>query len=286
MPDSWGSPFQGWRARAEAWLFDGGRTSLAGNERIGFSAHSFLAQAVDNLADAGDPFFRTAWAGGYDMGFAPYSSLKTRWDANGVDRTGSYSGGLWLTEFTNPYAGGWPAPGSAESNDTLQHLYWYALTAQAKGCKALFIYPPWSPASVNASLDADTMAHAVFWQAWLRQHVQIPIYVMPVPVIVRRIRAYFSPGSPYKDSDDLHLSNTDSGSPRTSTMAAMGAGLIMMMMGRRLANDPGWSTQMRDLVGIVWNTIAEYACTGLGGATVVAPASGSDPLPEPLPLVS
>lgn len=54
------------------------RMTIAATERIGFSAHSFLAQTVDNIADAGDPFFRNAWAGGYDMGFAPYSSLKTR----------------------------------------------------------------------------------------------------------------------------------------------------------------------------------------------------------------
>lgn len=104
---------------------------------------------------------------------------------------------------------------------------------------------------------------------------------MPVPVIVRRIRAYFSPASPFKSGDDLHLSNTVSDAPLTATMAAMGAGLEMMMTGARLADDPGWSVQMRDLVAIVWTAVAEYACTGLGGATVVAPASGADPLPLP-----
>lgn len=109
-----------------------------------------------------------------------------------MDRTGAYSGALWLTEFANPYAGGWTARGSAESVETLQHLYWFALTAQAKGCKAVMTYPPWSPASVDASLYGQTMAQAAFWQAWLGQHVQIPVYVMPVPVIVRRIRTYFA----------------------------------------------------------------------------------------------
>lgn len=260
------------------------RVTVAATETVGFSAHSFLAQAVDDLADAGDPFFKNTWAGAHDLNMMAYSSLTQRWDANGVDRTGSYSGALWLTEFANPYAGSWPAPASADGLATLQHLYWYALTAQAKGCKAVFIYPPWSPQSVDPALDANTMSHAAFWQQWLGQHVTIPVFVMPVPVIVRRIRSYFGASSPFKDGDDLHLSNSVSGTPMTATMASLGAGLIMMMTGQRLADNPAWNTQMRDLVGIVWDAIAEYACTGLGGATVVAPVTSADPLPSPAPL--
>lgn len=396
-----------WPVRRLGLLRGGGpsRITIAPSERVGFSAHSFLAQAVDNIADEGDPFFMGAWQGGYDLHMMPYSSLAARWDANGMDRTGSYSGALWLTEFTNPYAG-WPAPDSAESLETLQHLYWYALTAQAKGCRVLFIYPPWSPQSVDAALDGQTMAQAVFWRDWLtaRPDVTLAVYVMPVPVIVRQIRDYFaappigpafndqaatvrgivasgvtatgatlvtngsdarrtycmpappsgavvefdittntavylrldnesgleapftnvwqtteagtfhvtvtlpnhsSPilgfliptsgrqttisnwtvtgpaSSPFKAGDDLHLSNSTSGSPLTATMAALGAGLIMMMRGARLTDDPGWSAQMRDLVGIVWRAIAEFECTGLGGGTVVVPVTSSNPLSAP-----
>lgn len=387
------------------------RVTLTGSERVGFSAHSFLAQAVDNIADAGDPFFRNTWAGGYDLGFAPYSSLKTRWDNNGVDRTGSYSNALWVTEFTNPYAGGWPAIDSAASIETLQYLYWYARMSQAKGCRVMFIYPPWSPQSVGASLDDETMSRAAFWRDWLmaRPEITMQIYVMPVPVIVRRMRTYFQtpaigpalneagavsngitingvsvngldytttngsvscygvatppagsivefditstgvtyfridqegdmtspnytelvPGgipagtqrvsvtipsytnrayigfrspssavrvqisnwkvtgaamSPYKDGDDLHLSNLVSDAPRTSAMAAMGAGLRMMMLGARLPDDPTWSTQMRELVALVWAALAEYAFTGLGGSVNVTPTPGQNPLPSPAPL--
>lgn len=67
-------------------------------------------------------------------------------------------------------------------------------------------------------------------------------------------------------------------------MAAMGAGLRMMMLGARLPDDPTWSTQMRELVGLVWAALAEYAFTGLGGSVNVTPTPGQNPLPSPAPL--
>lgn len=159
------------------------------SDSIGLSAHSFLAFTFQQNQDGGSPKFQEIWDGDTFINYMGFSSLKDRWDANGVDRTGNYSGALWVTEFTNP-AEGWPAYDSARGIETLQYLYWYALTAQAKGCKAFYIFPPWSSEALNE--DLSTMQHAVFWQEWLRKHVTIPVYVLPVPYIVRDFRNYFN----------------------------------------------------------------------------------------------
>lgn len=254
------------------------RPTLARTEAIGLSAHSFLAFAAAVTGDGGSTVFPARWTGARNLNYLGFSSLRDRWDANAVDRTASYSGALWVTEFTNP-AEGWPAPDSARGIETLQYLYWYALTAQAKGCKAMFIYPPWSPEGMD--LDAVTMRHAVFWQQWLAAHVSIQVYVMPVPIIVASFRAYFSPQSIY--SDGLHLRGSGDTTPNQH-MGALGVGLEMMMTGTRPADDAGWDAEMRAQVGIVWTALSEYACAGLGGAVTVEPITATDPLPNPAPL--
>lgn len=257
------------------------RTVIDRAEGVGFSAHSFLAFAAAVTGDGGSPVFDAIWGGPIRLNYLGFSSLKDRWDANGLDRTGTYAGALWLTEFTNP-AEGWPAYDSARGIETLQYLFWYGLTAQAKGCKAIFIYPPWSPEGM-AALDPTTMQHAQFWRDWLdaRPEITIPVYLMPVPVIVGRFRDYFAPQSIY--SDGLHLRGPNDAAPNQS-MGAMGVGLDMMMTGQRIPNDAGWNADMIAQVGIVWDTIQEYACTGFGGPVVVTPIGSTDPLPSPAPL--
>lgn len=169
----------GYRPPAEAIMVTDG---------IGASAHSFLAFTLEQNQDGGTPKFQEIWDGDVLVNYVGFSSLKDRWDLNGVDRTGSYNGALFVTEFTNP-VDGWPAYDSERGIETLQYLYWYALTAQAKGCKALYIFPPWSTEAIDA--DASIMAHAVFWRDWLKKHVTIPVFVVPSTTIVRDFRNYF-----------------------------------------------------------------------------------------------
>ena len=170
----------GYRPPAEAIMVTDG---------IGASAHSFLAFTLEQNQDGGTPKFQEIWDGDVLVNYVGNSSLKDRWDLNGVDRTGSYNGALFVTEFTNP-VDGWPAYDSVRGIETLQYLYWYAITAQLKGCKALYIFPPWSPEAIDA--DASTMAHAVFWRDWLKKHVTIPVFVVPSTQIVRDFRNYFN----------------------------------------------------------------------------------------------
>lgn len=195
----------------ESWLEDfapvtaaPGRVVVGATEGVGLSAHSFLAFASQVTGDGGSAVFPSLWSGPRFLNYMGFSTLKARWDANGVDRTGDYSGALWLTEFVNPADGGWPAPDSTAGRETLQYIFWYALTAQRKGCKALFLYPPWSPEGMEA-IDGQTMAWSQRMADWLRARpeITIPVYIMPVPAIVAGFRAFFAPQSIY--SDGLHL---------------------------------------------------------------------------------
>ena len=276
----------------EGWLGDfagaapaaPGRVTIAPTEGVAFSSHSFLAFAAGVTPDGGSTVLASLWQGTRHLNYLGFSTLKQRWDTNGVDRTGDYSGALWLTEFVNPVDGGWPAPDSAAGRETLQYLYWYGLTAQRKGCKAIFLYPPWSPQGMEA-LDPQTMSwfqrQADWWNA--RPDATIPAYVMPIPAIVAGFRAMFAPQSIY--SDGLHLRGSNDAEPNKH-MDALAAGLDMMMTGTRPANDPSWTAEMIAQVDIVWAAIRDYACTGLGGAITVTPTPVSaDPLPDPMPLL-
>lgn len=186
----------GYRPPAEAIMVTDG---------IGASANSLLAFTLEQNQDGGTPKFQEIWDGDVLVNYAGFSSLKDRWDLNGVDRTGSYNGALFVTEFTNP-ADGWPAYDSVRGIETLQYLYWYAITAQLKGCKALYIFPPWSSEGIDA--DASTMAHAVFWRDWLKKHVTIPVFVVPSTQIVRDFRNYFNNRQTGPYLNDPNIINT------------------------------------------------------------------------------
>lgn len=251
------------------------RVTLAGTEGLGFSAHSFLHQAVAP-GDFGN--LGTYWTGAQHMNYAGFSSLKQRWDANGVDRTASYDGALLLTEIGDLVTG-LADPASAQGIETLQHLYWYALTAQAKGCRLLGIYIPHSPEGAN--IDADALAKVQYWLNWLRGQpaITIPVYAIPVPVIVRAMIDRYAPASVY--ADGLHLRTPSYPAPNQMNNA-MGQAVRMFLTGQRPANDPGWNADLIALVDDAWSILQAYQMTGLGGATVVAPFPvASDPLPNP-----
>ena len=247
---------------------------------IGASAHSFLAFTLEQNPDGGTPKFQEIWDGDVFINYAGFSSLKDRWDLNGVDRTGSYNGALFVTEFANP-VDGWPAYDRARGIETLQYLYWYALAAQAEGCKALYIFPPWSPEAID--VDTSTMAHAIFWRDWLKKHITIPVYVVPSATTVRDFRNYFGQQTIF--SDGLHLRGPNDSQPNQH-YAAMAIGHKAILLRRQPEDDPTWNQELRDEVGIVWNNLSKYEFTGLGGTDTIAPVATDDPLPSPLPLPS
>ncbi|MCV2448469.1 hypothetical protein [Paracoccus sp. DMF] len=254
------------------------RAVLAGTEGLGFSAHSFLYQAVAP-GDFGD--LGAYWTGGLHINYAEFSSLGQRWDANGSDRTAEYDGALIVTEIGDLETG-LADPASPQGIDTLQHLYWYALTAQAKGCKLLGIYIPHSPEGVN--IDADALEKVQYWLDWLRARpeITIPVYAIPAPVMVRAMVDQFAPTSIY--ADGLHLRTPAYPAPNQMNNA-MGQMVRMFLTGARSADDPSWNAELVGLVDTAWGILQAYEMTGLGGDTVVAPYPvAADPLPNPDPL--
>lgn len=242
---------------------------------LGFSAHSFLQQAVDG-GDFGN--LGEYWAGDLHINYGGFSSLKSRWDANGVDRTADYDGALIVTEIGDLETG-LADPASSQGIETLQYLYWYALMAQAKGCKLFGIYIPHSPEGVN--IDDDALAKVQYWLNWLRARpeITIPVYAIPVPVMVRSMIDQFAPDSIY--ADGLHLKTPVFSAPNQMNNA-MGQMVRMFLTGERPANDPDWNAELIGLVDTAWGILQDYEMTGLGGEIVVAPYPvANDPLPNP-----
>ncbi|MTH66750.1 hypothetical protein [Paracoccus shanxieyensis] len=252
------------------------RVSLTGDEGLGASAHSFLAFAIQPAPAGGD--FAGLWSGPVALNYEGFSSLRQRWELNRADRTAAYSGALLLTEIGD-LATGLADPASPQGIETLQYLWRYTMAAQAKGCRMVVIYPPWGPE--GSDMDADAMAKARYWQDWLRARpeITVPVYLMPVPVIVRGFINMHAPESIY--SDGLHLRGP-ADPPPNENMRALAHALRMMLTGRPETDDPVWSEDLRAMVSIAWAAIASHACTGLGGSVHVAPYPvASDPLPDP-----
>lgn len=254
------------------------RVALTGSEGLGFSAHSFLQQAVDG-GDFGN--LGAYWTGNLHINYDGFSSLKSRWDANGVDRTADYSGALIVTEIGDLETG-LADPASVQGIETLQHLYWYALTAQAKGCALMGIYIPHSPEGVN--IDADALAKVQYWLDWLRARpeITIPVYAIPVPVMVRAMIDQFAPASVY--ADGLHLKTPVFPAPNQMNNA-LGQMVRMFLTGEQPEADAGWNPELVGLVNTAWDILSAYEMTGLGGSTVIASYPVTEnPLPNPAPL--
>ena len=255
-------------------LFDAAPASrplIAPTESIGESAHSFLAEPTGSLS----------WSGPIILNYMGGSNVKDRWDANGLDRTGDYSGALIVATFGDFEVGTYP-PDSAEGIDELQHLYWYALTAQAKGCRLLIVYPIWTPPGPPTSWDTDTMARTIAKVGWLNARPEITLRVVtaPTPILARQLEAYYAPTSIWRDG--LHM--VDPPVPGMRAIRGMGLMVHSMLTGARYA---GAAIDAEDgvMADMAWAVVRDYACTGLGGATVIAPYPlATDPLPSPLPL--
>lgn len=252
-----------------------GRVLLSEEDDLAFSAHSFLHQAVAP-GDFGN--LGAYWSGSILINYMEFSSLRQRWEANGQDRTGEYNGALIVTEIGDLQTG-LADPASPQGVETLQYLYWYALTAQAKGCKLFGIYIPHSPEGVN--IDADALAKVQYWINWLRARpeITIPVYAIPVPVMVRAMIGQFQPSSVY--ADGLHLKTPVYPAPNQMNNA-LGQMVRMFLTGERPENDPSWNQELIGLVDTAWTIVQGYEMTGLGGSVVIEPYPvAQDPLPEP-----
>lgn len=254
------------------------RVTVPVADGLGFSAHSFLYQAV-----ALTPYGALGeyWTGDLAINYSGFSSLKERWDSDGVDRTADYNGALILTEIGDLQTG-LADPASAQGIETLQYLYWFVLTAQAKGCKLVGIYIPHSPEGIN--IDADALAKVQYWLNWLRARpeITIPVYAIPVPVMVRAMVNQYAQDSIFIDG--LHLRDASVAAPNQMNNA-LGQMVRMFLTGERPANDPNWNADLIGLVDTAWGILQGYEMTGFGGGTVIAPYPvATDPLPNPEPL--
>lgn len=261
----------------QRWIKPNQRVLIAKDEDIGVDGHSFLALPAGYMGDGGGSSkFPDSRTGEINLTFAGFSSLELRWSLNGPSRTADYTGALFVTEFADPSGGSWPAPSTSQGQTTLQYLYWWAMLAQRKGCKAMFVYPPHSPEPLP--IDANILSVHQYYVDWLRARpeITIPIYMMPNTAIVRNIRNHFAGTNIFRD--DLHLRNE----ANFDVTGAIGLGLGITLDGIKPAYDPAWNADFRAMLDIVDDTIKEYECTGFGGSTVITPWAGSDPLPYPV----
>jgi len=255
-----------------------GRVLLLEEDSLAFSAHSFPYQAIAP-GDFGN--LGTYWSGNIFIHYLEFSSLRQRWEAIGQDRTGEYNGALIVTEIGDLETG-LADPASAQGIETLQYLYWYALTAQSKGCKLFGIYIPHSPEGVN--IDDDALAKVQYWINWLRARpeITIPVYAIPVPVMVRAMIEQFQPSSIYVDG--LHLKTTAYTAPNQMNNA-LGQMVRMFLTGDRPEDDISWNQELIGLVDTAWTIVQDYEMTGLGGSVIIEPYPvAQDPLPAPAPL--
>lgn len=260
------------------------RASLAVTDGIGTSAHSLL-DAATGATDPAEGILNTLWAGDIHQTFLGWSSLADRWALNGPERTEDYDGTLIVAEIGDLETG-IADPASSQGQQTLQYLYWYALTAQAKGCRFFSIYSVWPPAAVTGSaMDAlveDSFAKMQYWREWLeaRPEITIPVYIIPTAAYIAAARALYDPASIYRDV--IHLDQS------LDVNDGLGWFVWMFLRGRKAPDDAGRSTMLQELIDAGWDILrgpTGYEMAGLGGAvTVTAHPVASNPLPSPLPL--
>lgn len=260
-----------------------GRSLMVLSDDIVWSAHSLLITARG--PDHGGDLYQY-WTGADRYVFSGFSSLKDRWDANGIDRTFVSTDCMIVTEIADLSTGVF-APDSAAGIESLQYLYWFALNAQNKGCQLFVLYPPWSTQAMDASYDDDAMSKYQYMADWLagQPDITMDVALFPTPYIVRDFRDYYDPRSIF--GDGLHMTETSTDATMQSPYG-MSRAVEMMMTGVKSTRLDGGS-DVSALIDLAWDKLqgpTGYACAGLGGALTVTPyaPAGGDPLPSPAPL--
>lgn len=260
------------------------RVLIADTEAVVGTGNSLLATAtgIPDWLGSGD-LMTTIWPGDLTSIYIGGAMLKDLWDSNGDDRAVT-AAAAWIVQeyFTNTGTEVFADPASTQGQETLQYLYWYALTAQQKGAGLFGIYLGWPHSSITSAGDLEMLQKAQYWREWLqaRPEITIPVYIIPTPQFVRQAEpVQFAADSNYtRPADEIHLhawQQIDDG---------LGHMVKMFLTGAKSPDDPGRAAVLQTHIDNAWAILTTYECTGLGTTTVTAWPVASDPLPSPLPL--
>lgn len=236
------------------------------------AGHSF-AQTAYGEPVAGDSFgglLQTDWPGTVLSDYVSYGSLQQIWDLDDDLRNSSFDAAI-VTEFTADFANGFPALDTDTTRNTLQHLYWAGLTAQAEGAE-LILQDVWSPQGVD--LRANVHAYFQFLREWLQNHLGQSVYIVPASPFVMALRSRY--GDAIYD-DGLHLG-------RGSRYARGMSYLVYSLLTQERCSFVRAGDEEIDQ--LAWDTLLTYECAGMGGTERYTATAGADPLPDPTPLGS
>lgn len=232
-----------------------------------------------------------AWGilGGWDDGGG--NVAPSTWAADGAGRNTDCTDGIFVVNeglLATQVLTGFPAPGSAQDNNTLTYVNGYVRAAAGLGAKDFVIYANW-PVEGDTDFDAPIQA-AQFWRAHAAMHnPEMPVWVFPTAYCIEEALAYYGTSDIYVGTNDPHIDETNY--PAIPQAIAYVFDAFAQMA---LPSDYGTlSGDLLALVDLMWARVQEYRWSGFGG--VVAPADllyagnplseANDPLPEPLPLL-
>lgn len=246
------------------------RAPLPPDSTIAFTGHSMIAalfDADDRAYNAGVDF-PSLWQGPTLLDFIGWSSNARRWRAMGHARTGRYDR-LVMTDLGD-LDSGLPHPASAEGRQNLQHLYWFAMTAIAKGAEPV-LYMPWSP--VVADLDDAAQPILHYERQWLERHTGHRIWIIPAGLFARALRDRTA-DDPALFVDGVHW--------RPDGPAPTGlAYLTYQFFAMQRVPAPSLFPETEELA---WQVLQDYHWAGFGGQSALPALEIEDPLPDPAPL--
>lgn len=236
---------------------------------IAFTGHSMMAALfpVENRAHNSGVDFPSLWQGKTHFDFIGWSSNIKRWRAKGYARTGDYDL-LVMTEYGD-LTTGLADPASPQGRQNLQALYWFAMTAIAKGARPV-LYMPWSP--VPADLDDPAQRVFHYERQWLEAHCGQPVWIIPAGLFVRAVRDLTGDDSALF-ADPVHL--------RGDGPVPTGLSYLtwQFLTKRRVPNPPLFP----EMEALAWQVLQDYRWSGFGGGDAVPALDIPDPLPDPAP---
>lgn len=267
------------------------RTATARTQTVGFEGNSQM-MVIPGPEHGGQ--FPSIWGGTVARTFVGGGSLggidgggevsDSVWAADGPGRNADFSGGglLCINEGVLPsqFPTGFPAPGTAQDNVTLQYVGGYLREATRIGADGLVIisnYPP----SNNKQWDV-ALQFAQWWRAHATLHNPGNVWVFPLAWLIEDAENYYS-ASVY--SDPVHIDHTN----YPALIAAIGHAFEYFCT-RALPDAYGSLTgDTLALLDRFMPIIAGYRYAGFGGTSAPdtllyngAPLSAqNDPLPSP-----
>lgn len=267
------------------------RTPIATTDTVGFEGNSQLV-LIPGPEHGGQ--FDTIWPGTVARTFEGGGSLGgisdgeisvSVWSVNGAGRNADFSAGgyLCINEglLSSQFASGFPDPGTAQDNVTLQYVGGYLREATRIGADALVIvsnyphrdFPLWD----------EPLQHAQFWRAHAMIHNPGDVWIFPLTWLIQDAVDYYGTTAVYVDP--VHLNE---GTYPALLLAISYA--FEYFCTRALPTSYGSLTgDTLALVDRFMPIVAGYRYAGFGGANAPAdllylgePLSVSnDPLPSP-----